>query len=901
MNLCSSSLRTVTTRESVNFTELPSQTQVPVVSASSGPRRGTFPKDFWRIVRFVRATSHIRVLLQNSSGGRTLRLNLPRFTYLWESEYGSGRCLDTFRIELGPTGSVRRVTKNVEDGFGGESEAVIFPSFSWIPDNLRLSRLGLTAEIRELQTEADLRSVQQLSAFHYLTKDSLWGRKVFLLLEVSSFGSEPSPAGFILLTSPALLSAPRNRLMGWESADIRKKHVDRFVRVARVVVHPEFRGLGLGVDLVKAGQSYAREYWNVRGIKPWVLETVAEMSRYHPVFSKAGMQRYGQTKGVKSSEYRDPSTLENGQGHGFFKASIYRHLSSSRNPKPYYWYALDSRVRSLVSKDACGIHVKKDEISRAKAPLIRIASVSVRRTAASFWEEPRIALDELRRITESLDFTRRALGRNVSQNIRRLRRVFDPRNLESSFSGAGDSLGRRRTLHLIKELNSGLDSIENQFGEIQKTIRRQPRELRAVSNALNSLHLIHKRRLTLVLKVRAALRTLEQEISRVHSTTTRKRLSRTREMLVCFDSALRYGVPTARQEEVRKSFGVAGSRETLILKEVNLDLVPGQIVLITGASGSGKSTLLDVIRGSVEPSSGRIHGLRQRKCVGTLDPNFDPTKRLIDLVGRSTKQAISHLNTVGLSEAMVYLRRRDELSQGQRYRAAAAMLLGSGKSVWIADEFCAALDSRSTAIVASGIATLVRRLGVTFVAAVADGEQLRDALRPDVVVRMSAGQIVEPFPRIVSLSRALDSGQVLRQLQRARARNEVTETRAISSLSQLGLAKRQVGVHDKPKVVLTPTGNRIAEAGPQGRRVLFEHFYRTDLLFYRMCNSMSNLTTGDPDSHSLQAPPPSELCLEGIPWSRKGKLRQIKARLEAVNEALNLGLPSVIDGALAHN
>ena len=43
-----------------------------------------------------------------------------------------------------------------------------------------------------------------------------------------------------------------------------------------------------------------------------------------------------------------------------------------------------------------------------------------------------------------------------------------------------------------------------------------------------------------------------------------------------------------------------------VLKDINLEILPGDFVAITGVSGSGKSTLIDLILGVMEPNSGEI-------------------------------------------------------------------------------------------------------------------------------------------------------------------------------------------------------------------------------------------------------------------------------------------------------
>jgi putative ABC transport system ATP-binding protein len=57
-----------------------------------------------------------------------------------------------------------------------------------------------------------------------------------------------------------------------------------------------------------------------------------------------------------------------------------------------------------------------------------------------------------------------------------------------------------------------------------------------------------------------------------------------------------------------RSFG-SGATASVALREVSLELHPGQLILLMGPSGSGKSTLLAVLSGLLRPDSGQVHAL----------------------------------------------------------------------------------------------------------------------------------------------------------------------------------------------------------------------------------------------------------------------------------------------------
>ena len=63
--------------------------------------------------------------------------------------------------------------------------------------------------------------------------------------------------------------------------------------------------------------------------------------------------------------------------------------------------------------------------------------------------------------------------------------------------------------------------------------------------------------------------------------------------------------PVLRAVRMSRSFGDGASRR-FALKEVSVDLYPGQLALLMGPSGSGKSTLLAVLSGLLPPDSGQV-------------------------------------------------------------------------------------------------------------------------------------------------------------------------------------------------------------------------------------------------------------------------------------------------------
>ncbi|MGW5383857.1 ABC transporter ATP-binding protein [Nocardia sp. NPDC003963] len=154
---------------------------------------------------------------------------------------------------------------------------------------------------------------------------------------------------------------------------------------------------------------------------------------------------------------------------------------------------------------------------------------------------------------------------------------------------------------------------------------------------------------------------------------------------------------------VRRSFGSA-----TVLRDIDLDIAPGQIVALVGASGSGKSTLLRLIAGLDRPSAGSvtidaqpIAGVDPRCAVVFQEPRLLPWRNVAGNValglpagtGRAAGAAAVRdwLDIVGLTGFAEYRPRR--ISGGMAQRAALARALVRRPGVLLLDEPFAALDA----------------------------------------------------------------------------------------------------------------------------------------------------------------------------------------------------------------
>jgi len=183
---------------------------------------------------------------------------------------------------------------------------------------------------------------------------------------------------------------------------------------------------------------------------------------------------------------------------------------------------------------------------------------------------------------------------------------------------------------------------------------------------------------------------------------------------------------TDRVLEIAEAFGLGlDNKEFVVFDREELEVRPGDVVYITGESGAGKSTLLRELMRLMREEGLSVMDIEQAP--------LDDTKPLIDQIGTTMQQGLEILSLVGLNDANQYIRKPNELSDGQRYRFRLAKLIESKQQVWFADEFLAVLDRTTAVVIASNLQKIARRVGATLVVATTHGDMVKD-LAPNLYV-----------------------------------------------------------------------------------------------------------------------------------------------------------------------
>jgi len=221
--------------------------------------------------------------------------------------------------------------------------------------------------------------------------------------------------------------------------------------------------------------------------------------------------------------------------------------------------------------------------------------------------------------------------------------------------------------------------------------------------------------------------------------------------------------PVLELASIKKSFSKGSSNKIEVLKGVNLQLFPGEIVALVAPSGAGKSTLLQIAGLLDKPLSGKIFidgqeiqnesdnqlTMIRRREIGFvyqfhhLLPEFS-SRENIDLpqlsngvpskdAQRRSKELLDLVNLANRSD-----HRPAELSGGEQQRIAICRALANKPKIILADEPTGNLDQNTTLSVFESLLKIVKK---TNLAALIATHNLDLAKRMDRVVELIDGKI----------------------------------------------------------------------------------------------------------------------------------------------------------------
>jgi putative ABC transport system ATP-binding protein len=177
----------------------------------------------------------------------------------------------------------------------------------------------------------------------------------------------------------------------------------------------------------------------------------------------------------------------------------------------------------------------------------------------------------------------------------------------------------------------------------------------------------------------------------------------------------------------------SGEVEVKALRDLNLEVWAGEVVVLLGPSGSGKSTLLNIMGGLDQATSGRLFfkGLEltgrndreltayRRKHLGfvfqfyNLIPSLTAYENvaLVTEISENPMRPDEALALVGLQTRMDHF--PSQLSGGEQQRVAIARAIAKRPEVLLCDEPTGALDSKTGILVIEALLNINSELGTT--------------------------------------------------------------------------------------------------------------------------------------------------------------------------------------------
>ena len=220
------------------------------------------------------------------------------------------------------------------------------------------------------------------------------------------------------------------------------------------------------------------------------------------------------------------------------------------------------------------------------------------------------------------------------------------------------------------------------------------------------------------------------------------------------------GAGTITFEDV--SFAYA-ERTGRVLRDINLDVRPGEVVALVGPSGAGKTTLVQLVPRFYDATAGRVlvDGVDVREQdIGELRARMAAVPQEVELfsgtIAENLRVARADAGDQDLIEACIAANAHEfisafpdgyetvvgergiKLSGGQRQRVAIARALLADPSILILDEATSSLDAESEGLVQDALEVLMRGRTTIVIA-----HRLSTVRRADRLIVLAEGRIVE--------------------------------------------------------------------------------------------------------------------------------------------------------------
>lgn len=281
---------------------------------------------------------HFKNITVRGGEGPSVTLKLHRFAVVGKGD----------KLRFGAAGNSKVFVVSSDSS---EPDIPVTPIFS-VDDTVPIGADKFQIRIREINLPEDICALEFLEQFHYKTNKTLGietlddaskgrttssgGRKSILYASLR-LGEQWIPAGYIELQMPLMMCKPRHELfnhpfkhpsraISWEEWNLQamKSYLNTIVRIGRVVVSPELRGLGITRRIIKSAKIFAAERWHIGGVRPIFMEISAEMLSHIDFVSSSGFLFVGMTEGNWARVIKDMEDMSRSPNGEFGMMSLQR-------------------------------------------------------------------------------------------------------------------------------------------------------------------------------------------------------------------------------------------------------------------------------------------------------------------------------------------------------------------------------------------------------------------------------------------------------------------------------------------------------------------------------------------------------------------------------------------------